>query len=553
MRDSKLVRKYRMLDRDIAYFDDKINGTGSCETKLFIPTLANRKIMQSELDVLSERRQSLEAPDEVFGILKDHMGDFIGQLQSELDNLYSAPSIRVLSAMGFSIINLLRRDTRPEAMRIGILYKRMEQTEMLLAAMFEWLEELDVNELNQLLTRMIYLHESVKTELSEAHLFLVQQNEDDYKAFTAKMQAFIDAIDYRIGGLEEMIAGKGGTPKATQRAESDVLVQDIEAYRKALEAHDVDLDEILSWYEGEVEKTRNECFSIANTLNIPEVPVTTMTQVNDILLKYAGPANSAEEMYLRANEYVTRGTAAAREYIWLPEDADCPPMVMYKQMKKSYPWGAGGSVSPYSRPFEGRFMLNDENFRAITDGWIKINCVHEVHPGHYTQVLRSLLDPLPETMKRGAKDTCLTEGMCIRTEKLFEYIFAEDIYYPLFTAYRRHHTSVRIKADLWLRYFGKTIGDVLDLYIMELGFDRNSARIQVQAHENAVGYFTTYFYGYKNVNKWETFYCFDKREYTELLFSLSRVSLNTFERYLKLSESDRFSLTHEFASLIQFK
>jgi len=553
MRDPKLVRKYRELDRDIAIFDDKLSGSGSYETKLFIPTRANRMMMQSELDALIARQKGLEAPDEVFSIIKDHMSDFLDSLHSNLNNLYSAPSGRILPSLSFSIIDLIRRDTRPEEMRLKILEIRMQQCELMLTALFEWLDELNVGELNQFLSRMVYMNDSFKIEQSDIHLFIRHRSESDLKAFSDKMQDLINTINNRINELEKMIAEKGETPKLTQRNENEVIPQDIEAYRKALKAHDVDLDEILTWHEAEVEKTRNECFAIANSLDIPEAPVTSMTGVNDILLKYAGPADSAEEMYQRASEYVARGTAAAREYVWLPEDADCPPMVMYKQMKKSYPWGAGGSVSPYSRPFEGRFMLNDENYHAITDGWIKINCTHEVHPGHYTQFLRSLLDPLPETIKRGAKNTCLTEGMCIRTEKLFEYIFAEDIFYPLFTAYRRHHTSVRIMVDLQLRYFGKTIGDALDLYVRELGFDRNSARTQVQAHENDNGYFTTYYYGYRKVEEWEQYYGFDKKEYTELLFSLSRVSLNTFKRYLKLDESDRFSLTHEFASLIQFK
>ena len=99
----------------------------------------------------------------------------------------------------------------------------------------------------------------------------------------------------------------------------------------------------------------------------------------------------------------------------------------------------------------------------------------------------------------------------------------------------------------------QTIADVMELYIEELGFDRKTARAQVQAHVNMSGYFTTYYYGYKKVADWEKLYGFDKREYNELLFSAGRVSLETFERYLKLSEADRYSLTHEFASLAKFR
>ena len=553
MKDPKLVRKYRVLDQDIAAFDDKLLGNNSHETKLFIPTLANRSMMQAELDALAARRQMLDAPDEVFSIIKDHIGDFLEGLQLDLDNAYEAP-LTVRGFSGFSISHLFRKDTRPDTIRKEILETRMEQQEQQFAAMFEWLHELSADALNQLLGRINSSREELGYEIDEVHLFMKKLTAGELKELKDKMQSFSDnTLGNRAAKLEGIIAQKGGISKGKQLGEEDTVPADDEGYRRELESHGVNLDEILSWHEAEVEKTRNECFAIANCLNIPELPVTTMAQVNDILFKYAGPADSPEEMFRRASEYVTRGTAAAREYVWLPEDAGCPPQIMYKQMKASYPWGAGGKCCLHSRPFKGRFMLNDENYKAITDGWIKINCIHEVHPGHYTQYLRTHLDPMPEVFKRGAKHACLTEGMCIRTEKLFEYIFAEDPFYPLFTAYRRHHTSVRIKVDLWLRYFGKTIGDVIELYIKELGFDRKTARIQVQAHENLGGYFTTYYYGYKKVADWEKLYGFEKREYTELLFSIGRVSMDTFERFLKLSEADRFSLLHEFGSLNQFR
>ena len=101
----------------------------------------------------------------------------------------------------------------------------------------------------------------------------------------------------------------------------------------------------------------------------------------------------------------------------------------------------------------------------------------------------------------------------INKKEFKEFVFSEDPFYPLFVAYRRHHTSVRIKVDLWLRYFGKTIGDAVDLYQQELGFDRQTARFQVQAHENDEGYFTSYYYGMKKLCQWEKEYGYDKKSY----------------------------------------
>ena len=111
---------------------------------------------------------------------------------------------------------------------------------------------------------------------------------------------------------------------------------------------------------------------------------------------------------------------------------------------------------------------------------------------------------------------------------------------------------MRIKVDLWLRYFGKTIGEAVDLYQQELGFDRQTARYQVQAHENDEGYFTSYYYGMKKLCEWEKEYGYDKRTYLQLLFSVGGVSLENFRLYLEMPDDEKFMLVNEFASLYQF-
>ena len=550
MKDPKLVRKYRILDQDIAAYDDNFRGFATQSNRLFIPSQANRNIKPAKLDALKARQAALEAPDEVFGIVKTHHRDFIEGLQFNLDNRFNSPAH---SIKDWGLIGLIRRDTRPDTHRKKLVEDRISQYDEIYTAIFKWIHQLPPEEISSLLAATHEMRAIIQNEKQELDHFMKDLTPDQLKDLRGKMQACTHNLDHWIIKLEELTAKSGTKEKAHDRGLSDTIPTNIESYRNALKEHGVDLDKILSWHEAEVAKSRSECLNIANSLDIPEAPVTTMAQVNDILLKYAGPASSPEEMFERAKEYVTRATAAAREYVWLPPDADCMPTPMAAHLKATYPWGAGGSTDLSKRPFVGRFMLNDDNYKAVTDGWIKINCSHEVHPGHYTQFLRCHLDPLPETFKRGAKYTCLTEGMCIRTEKLFEYIFAEDKFYPLFTAYRRHHTTVRIMVDLWLYYYGKTIGDALALYTTELGFDPETARKQVRAHETGKGYFTTYYYGYKKVAEWEKLYSYDKYQYTEILFSASRVSLDTFRRILELNPADRYSLLHEFASLNQFR
>ena len=93
----------------------------------------------------------------------------------------------------------------------------------------------------------------------------------------------------------------------------------------------------------------------------------------------------------------------------------------------------------------------------------------------------------------------------------------------------------------------------MKLYMDELGFDRDTARGQVKAQEGQQGYFTSYYYGMKKLCDWEKKYGYDEKAYTELLFSAGRISMENFEKFLQLSESDKNSCLHDFPSLLQFE
>lgn len=48
-----------------------------------------------------------------------------------------------------------------------------------------------------------------------------------------------------------------------------------------------------------------------------------MKEVNDISLKYAGPCDTSEEMYARANVYIKRTRPVCHEFMRLPYDVIC--------------------------------------------------------------------------------------------------------------------------------------------------------------------------------------------------------------------------------------
>jgi uncharacterized protein (DUF885 family) len=224
---------------------------------------------------------------------------------------------------------------------------------------------------------------------------------------------------------------------------------------------------------------------------------------------------------------------------------------MEEEGRAHNPWGGYRGGCPRRRPLLGEMVLNPDNVPAITDGWIKINAVHETYPGHHVQFLRACSDPLPETVREGARSTPLQEGTALRSERVFEFVFPEDQFYPLFVAYRRHHTAVRIKADLYLHYFHRPAEDAVNLYMEELAFDRNTARGQVLAQELQPGYFVCYYYGLKRISDLQPKYGYDDKSYTEMLFAPSRVSLAGFEAFLSLSEADKKRFLTQFPSMLE--
>ncbi len=552
MKNHKLISVYRVLDKDCALYSDKLRSNRSFERTLFNPDISEKETLEKELEALKIRAQSIERPDDVFSLIQSHFIDFLDEKKIEMENLFKRPA-RYISTFFGTFYNFVRKDSRSDEEKAEILIARYAQADDVWRGIKTWIEDVSLLNLQEFISNCKLFIDTMTIEIPRVpgyfnHFNEVKINEiiDSIKTLSGKMAEWIQ--------YAEAIAGKKGISATEETTDSDVIKFEESYYRALLgDVIGVNLDEILSWHEEEIKKTRDEVFEIAGKLKIPDAFPKTMSEVNDILLKYAGPCDSPEEMYERANGYIKRSRAGTKGYVWLPDDETCLVKKVPENLKSSYPWGGYGGGCPFRRPLQGEMFLNNFNYKAVTDGWIKMNTVHEAYPGHHVQFVRTTLDPIAETIKIGAKSTPISEGTCLRSERVFEFVFPEDPFYKLFVAYRRHHTSVRIKADLMLRYFGNTIGEVTKLYMDELGFDRVTARGQVKAQEGQQGYFTSYYYGMKKLCDWEKKYGIDEKTYTELLFSAGRISLENFEKFLKLSKEDKERYLHDFPSLLQFK
>ncbi|HOB30563.1 MAG TPA: DUF885 family protein [Bacillota bacterium] len=544
-----LVELYRDFDARCATSLDFITSAREYELELYVPSIDTRDKAQRELESLMSENHGLEAPDPVFQLLKDHFDEFIKGQISSLKRMFDAPSSFV-SRLSSSIDYYSRKDSRNSVERAKILLSRLGRADEMWAGVQRLLPETPIDEVSQLeevcdtlavvaekmAPRVPQLYSGL-TENTIAQLqFNLEQVSNKARTWAAEVREFVDENRYRLEGRRQEIES-GEDP--------------IEAYRRLLlDQFGVELDEILKWHEEEIEKTRSDMLEIANKIDVLGVPkANSPKDVVDILNQFQGPCDTPDEMFVRMRQYLDRAQEAARKYVKLPKES-VVVVPTPDTLVKHYPWGGYGGGCPRRRPLQGETFLNVQNYKAITDGWIKMNAIHECYPGHHVQWVRSVLDPLPETVKIGARGVPNSEGSAHRSEKLMEFVYEEDPFYPLFVAYRRHHTAVRIKADLWLRYFGRSFDEVVDLYVEELAFDRKVAEGQVLAQKLMAGYFTCYYYGMKKLLDLESEFGYDEKSFTEVIFSLPRVSLRTLENFLKMSDEDKNRFLNEFPSKV---
>ncbi len=551
--ESELIKKYRELDRDCALLSRRLYGAPVDAVEVFHCLIPDRKVQKELADRQAEllsRAQALEAPSLKFETLREHFLDFLQNLAREIDGLMESPA-GPFSPILWGFGDIFRKSRKPQEEQARMAAELLGQIPAIRDGIREWLPECSENETASSVRAFRNAADELRDYLSGFGSLLTQASDGAREAVRAAMEkaameleAFADELDQEKCGAESCEAPDDSGKTVRMERES---------YERLLRLqYGVELDELIAWGDTETDRTRAACFEIAAKLapQYGEDIPTNMVQVNDLLNRYAGPCDTPEEMLSRAASYLKRTKALAHEIFDLPADEDCACIKVPYGLRESYPWGGYEGGDSTARPIRGQMFLNVFNYKNVSDGWIRINCLHEAYPGHHVQYVKRITDPMPETVKIGAKSVALMEGMCIRTERAYQGLYDEAPFYPLFAAYRRHHASVRIKVDLMLLLEGRTIEDAVQVYMEELGFDRTSARGQVLSQEITPGYFTCYYYGLKKIEEWEKQYGFERDAYTRLLFAAGNISLANFERILKMEPAERESYLKDFGSLL---
>lgn len=542
-----LVKAYREFDARIADEVFKLSSGNKYETHAVVPSLKAKESARKIFEGLLEEARGLEAPDSVFSLVKDHMVEFLeGRLQG-VDSSYLHLN-RFVGSQTRLVDFSTRQDSRPASKRLAVLEARFGQMDDVWAGVKGLMDTAPVDKIQEVARAC----EVLGTVCENAITQIDKQYDGLSSGEKARLAGHLSELTAKSRAwkaeAEKVASGREGTGSGGPAEESPEDKQ--KRYVNALwNGSGVSIDELLKWHEEEIASTRAELVDTAAKTGLQ--PVKGLNDAFEILAKHGGPCDTVEEMFARMKEYVATAKKETKNgYVNLPEET-CLVIPTPEQTKDDFPWGGYGSGCPRRRPLVGAVFLNDSNYRAVTDGWLKMMAIHECYPGHHAQWVRSTLDALPETVKIGSRGTPLLEGTAHRSEKMMEWIFPDDPVFPLFVRLRRHHTAVRIKADLIMHYFGGTIEDAVQLYMRELGFDRNTARGQVRYQERNPGYMTCYYYGMKMLEDYQAKTGLADKPFTQHLFAVGRVSMATFERFLGLSETDKKRFQTEFESLVQ--
>lgn len=547
MTRDELTLRYRMLDNDIAMLAMKLKSIGPYETRLFLPLIESRETLLSECSTLLERVNSLEAPDRVYCLLRSRFREFLICTQVVIKEIFKRPTINLYSFL-FAADNLVLRDSRSDEQRREILLARFSQLPQVWSAMEPWLETAPVMHLKELIGIFNGYILGTEDDIESMRIAMASLGESGTEEIAQAIRLTAEQMAFWNTKLVQLLEKRGAVPGETSEEDSIPFTES--HYRTLLQdTLGINLDELLSWHEEEVSRTRESCLEIASHLGLAEKAPSTMSEVNLLLAKYSQACSSPEEMFARAQVYVDRARDAAHRYVSLPEDEHCVVVPISKRKERDYPWGAYEGGCPYRHPLRGDMVLNKSNYANISDGWLKMTSIHECYPGHHVQFIRQTLDTLPTTNKLYVMGTPLKEGTAHRSEQVFGFIYEEDPLYPLFVAYRKHHTATRIKADLWLRYFGRPIGEAVDLYITELGIDRISARAQVRSQESMQAFYTSYYYGAKKLEELEESSGLSSDDFTRRLFDVGDMSLSCFSQYLALNQEEQQRYRSEFKSI----
>lgn len=99
MKNTDLTNTYRELDRELAILHDQLESHRSFEKILFLPTPEKIRSVREKWNDLKTQVENLDAPDNVYRLVKHHLKDFLDSLKFTIEEKEHSPEapLRILS------------------------------------------------------------------------------------------------------------------------------------------------------------------------------------------------------------------------------------------------------------------------------------------------------------------------------------------------------------------------------------------------------------------------------------------------------------------------
>ncbi|MFO8059398.1 MAG: DUF885 family protein [Bacillota bacterium] len=504
------------LDHRLVNLWTRYASSGEHETRIFLPTREGVAQLQEKLRKLQGDLESAEPEGFLDRVTLLQMSNVLDALSFRVADDLAFP-FRYLSGLSGSVNHLLSMDTRPLQQRLDIMAARLGGTAPLLEAVIDRSRQVD-DESRGMVREYLDSLERILADLPEQLASL----DADTATLSGTAQSTRDAVARALAHLDVL------------EPAGDGLATPLPYRERLMRVWGIDLEELLSWHEEEIE----EC---AGRLNAIGAEIDPDRDPYEILETDLPSRDRPEDMFPLMEGFVARAREHSLDYITLPEGEVCEVRPVPAQLRYSYPWGGYNGPDPLLGNLQGAVFLNEWNYRAVTLGWMEMMAIHECYPGHHAQKVKTAASSLPDSFKLSHlmnRSGPLNEGIAHRSETLLQHIFPEPAF-PLFVAYRRLHTAVRIKVDLVLHHFGRPVSDGVQIYQQYMRFSRDAARGQVRFQELWPGYMTIYYYGQKYLSDLQDRLGWDDETFTELIFSVGYSGLNVLEEIIRAAPEER--------------
>lgn len=518
------------MDKRIVSLFARYDSLLEHQDSLFVPVKENFEQLQA--DITAVHRDAVVTKQDVSGPLADalfgHWTELFELLEARIKDDQSFPYRFVRGVIGRTN-TLISLDSRDRDTKLEAIEKLHECVPPVLDAV----GDLAVN-----------LPELAR-EQTQAMLSSIAQLANDAPPKIAR--EFAGAPECRIDRVSGLIRANGGkAQEVSDRLRATAFPEPAKmhhglTYAETLQLiYGIGVDELIAWHRDEVEQCNDRFLAVARRIDPQRDPLTILDQ--DL-----GPYSTPEEMLEAGKLLVPFCREKTLEYITLPPGEECEVWETPEHLRETYPWGGYWGGNTLNGELHGAVFLNKWNYRAVTKGWVELNAVHECYPGHHAHAVKTAAAKMPLTFKAAtltARSSSHSEGVAHRSETLMQDIFNDA--FPLFVAYRRLHTSVRIWADLEMFHFNHGREPAVQLYMKYMGLDRPTATGQVKSQEATPGYFTIYYYGMKALEKLQKECGWNDKDFTELIFSAGKVSLGTVRKLVYMQAGDRKKLLEEF-------